>query len=93
MDKLELLAESQDEGSKWMEKFILNDKATERDFKKARVVTSFLATQVRAHSAIIAKERVRFSMARLITDDKEELKKYMDATAPSSSGSKALESK
>ena len=82
-DSLTSLSESTDDGGKWIEEFIKNPSPSQKDFKKARIITSHRATMVRAHSAITARERVHFSLAKIIAgDDPEEAKKYLDASKP-----------
>lgn len=83
MDNLEVMTQETDEAAKWLNDFIRNPKPTDKEFKKARIVTSHRATQVRAHSAVTARERVKFSLARIISGgDSEEMQKYLDASAP-----------
>ena len=81
-DELVTLTESNDTAGKWLEGFFKNEKPTDKDFKKARIATSHRATLVRAHSAITARERVKFSIARDITEDKEQLAEYLKASLP-----------
>lgn len=82
IDALEKLGEGEDEAAKWLEEFIKNPKPSANDFKKARIITSHRATQVRAFTAVTQRERVRFGMARIISDDPEKLAEYMKATMP-----------
>lgn len=79
-DTLKALSEAKDTAGVWLEAFFKNPKPTEMDFKKARLATSHRATQVRAFMAITSKDRIRFSLARVITSDPEELAKYLQAS-------------
>ena len=81
-EALERLAIGGDTAGKWLEEFFKNPKPSEKDLKKARIVTSHRATQVRAFAAITAKDRVRFSLARLIIEDKDQLAAYLNVSLP-----------
>ena len=82
-DSLTVLSENQDIAGKWLDDFISNPKPSDKDFKKARIATSHRATQVRAHSAVTARERVKFSLAKIIGGgDPEEMQKYLEASRP-----------
>lgn len=83
MDNLETMTLEADEAAKWFEDFVKNPKPTEQDFKKARLITSHRSTQVRAHSAVTAREKVRFSFAKVLSGgDSNDMQKYLEASKP-----------
>lgn len=81
-DTLTELADGKDEAAKWLGRFIKSDNPSDRDLRKARILTSHRGTQVRAHSAIIARERAKFGLAKLINGNGDEMKKYLEAATP-----------
>ena len=81
-DGLTEIIEQTDEAGKWLGEFFKNSTPSDKDFKKARIATSHRATMVRAHAAVTARERVRFTLAKAITEDSEALKKYLEASTP-----------
>lgn len=82
MDALTEIIEEKDEAGKWLVEFFKSKSPTDKQIRQARIATSHRSTQVRAQSTAISKEKAKFTLARLITDDLEERKKYLDISVP-----------
>ena len=88
MDTLPTLMNGKDVAANWLHKFFRKEEPTDRDLKKARIASSYLATKVRAHQAETARERLKFSIARVISEDKNDFQKFIKASSWNISGRK-----
>ena len=81
MDTLQTLMSGKDVAANWLQKFFRKEDSTERELKKARIAASYLSTQVRAYQAETGREKLKFSIARVISEDKNQFQKFLKASS------------
>lgn len=66
-----------------LSEFLDTDEPTKADFNKARIASSALSTQARVLQTVGARETMQMAMARELAHNKDELRKYISLTQPS----------
>lgn len=65
-----------------LEKFLAQENPTDADNKKARAAQSLLSTYSRLEQTTSAREATRFLVARELSENKEELARFLKASTP-----------
>lgn len=65
-----------------LENFLKNESATDVDFKRAKTAQSVFSSIVKLEQTQSSREATAFFVARELANDKDQLRRFLDASVP-----------
>ena len=82
MEEKSLIEQTEESARTFLKTFFTQENPKEKDIKRAAIAQRYVQTTVDAFKALTSRESVRFRMATVISEDKEELVNYLKKTLP-----------